>query len=184
MLSIDQGIITYRETPLSWPLRAFIALIGLSTGIGIPAAWLANASFSMPLLSLTLLGVVVVTCAGFGALLIVITFASVNELRIDPADDCVTRTRRSPLVNGTTRIPRRDLGLPTVIMRDSDDGPFPILHLTFPGGRRFEMANFDTRAQAELWRDRIGATLTATGEKISLNQRFSRHFQRMRQHRR
>lgn len=165
MLSMANGTITYRETPLRWPLRAFIAFIGFCTGLGIPTTWLAEASFSMPVTSLAVLGLVVVICAGFGAIMVMIAFSSVSTLRIDPADDCVTLNRRGPFKNDTTRIPRCDIGLPKVTMRHSDDGPFPILHMPLPAGKPLEMVGFDNRAQADFWRDQIETTLLAPSSK-------------------
>ena len=161
MLSMDQGIILYRETPLPLALRGFIAFIGISCGLGIPAAWLANASLSMPLPALALLAVVVVVCPGFCVVLVGLALVSTTELRIDPALDSVTRTRRGPLLNDVNHFPRHGIGPPVVTMRDAEDGPFPVLRLPLQRGKWIEMASFSSRDEADLWRDRIAAALAA-----------------------
>lgn len=161
MIAMDHGIITYRETPLPLALRVFIAVIGLGVGLGIPAAWLANASLSHPVWTWFLLGAVVIISAGFGGVLVILSLASATELRIDPGADSVTRIRRGPLVNDTTTYPRSLIGPPVLKMQDSEDGPYPVLRLPMPGKRSQEMANFANRAEAEVWLNRITAALTA-----------------------
>jgi hypothetical protein len=159
MLTVDQGLIIYREAPFRPALRLFIALIGLGIAFGIPAAWLANAHMGLPLVSLLVLGGVAVLSFGFGALLLALSLVSVTEVRIDPSADFVTRIRRGPLLNDRTQIPRTAIGPPVLTLRDGEDGPFPLLTLTLPRGRRLEMACFADRAEAEAWRDRITAAL-------------------------
>jgi hypothetical protein len=159
MLTSDQGRITYRERPLPLALRVFTCVIGLGTGFGIPAAWLANVSAQTPWPTLALVTIVVMVCAVFGGIFFLIAFASATELLIDPTQPAVIRTRRGPLQNDTTPIPRRNFGPPAVIMRDAEDGPFPILRLPLPGAAQIDMACFDTRAEAETWCKIIAAAL-------------------------
>jgi len=161
MLTMDAGIITYRENPLPWPLRIFIAVLAVGTGIGIPAAWLANVSATTPLAVLALVAAVTIACAAFGLFLMLLVFVSTTELRIDPSQPDALRLRRGPVLNDSTAIPRRAFGLPAVTLRDSDDGPFPVLTLPVQGRRRIEMACFDSHAEAEAWRNLIARALAA-----------------------
>jgi hypothetical protein len=160
MLTMDNGIITYRERALPGPLRSFIALLGFSVGLGIPAAWLANVNAQTSWPTLALVALVVVACTALGMLFVLLALVSAIELQIDPTAATVLRIRRGPLLNDTTKIPRGTFGTPVVIMRDSEDGPFPILQLPMAGRKRIEMACFDNRSEAEAWRKAIAVALT------------------------
>ena len=161
MLRTDANRITYRESPLPGPLRAFVLFLGLGVGLGIPAAWLANvgAETSWPVLALV--AAVVLVSGGLGGFFLLLALVSTTELRIDPALPGVTRSRRGPLINDIRTVPRHSIGPPALIMRQAEDGPFPVLRLPVPGGRPIEMACFDSRAEAERWRDAIAAALRA-----------------------
>ncbi|NTT84983.1 hypothetical protein [Tabrizicola fusiformis] len=161
MLRMDANRITYRENPLPWPLRAFVLFLGLGVGLGIPAAWLANvgAETSWPVLALV--GAVVLVSGGLGGFFLLLALVNTTELWIDPALPGVTRSRRGPLINDIRTMPRHSIGPPALIMREAEDGPFPVLRLPVPGGRPIEMACFDSRAEAERWRDAIAAALRA-----------------------
>ncbi len=161
MLTMNQGRITYCESPLPLLLRGFIGVIGLGVGLGIPGAWLANVNAQTSWAALAFVVIVVLVSALFGCVFILIALASATELRIDPTQPAVLRLRRGPLLNDSTAIPRHDFGPPTVIMRDSEVGPFPILRLSLAGRRRIEIACFDSSAEAERWRDTIAAALRA-----------------------
>ena len=158
MLTMDRGIITYRETPLPLALRLFSGLLGLGIATVIPLVWIGGASLATPPLLLALVAAVAAVAVGFGGFLIVLGLASATELRIDPAGPA-TRIRRGRLLNDSTPIPRDAFGPPEVRMKDSEDGPFPILHLPLQGRRRLELTGFDSRAEAEAWRGLIAAAL-------------------------
>lgn len=160
MLTIEQGIITSRETPLPLALRLFAAFLGIGIGTVIPLAWLANAQAQTRAPVLVLLAVVVLVSVVFGAFLIFLSLSSRTEMRIDPAQPMVLRIRRGPILNDRTEIPRGCFGTPVVTMRDSEDGPFPVLTLPVQGRRRIQLAGFDSRAEAEAWRDLIARALS------------------------
>lgn len=161
MLTMDENRITYRERPLPWPLRGFIAVLALGVGLGIPAAWLANVGMQTSWPVLALVAGIVLACGALGGFFLLLTLVSATELQIDPARPEVIRIRRGPLISDTRAIPRHSIGPPALIMRQAEDGPFPILRLPLPGGRPVEMACFDSRAEAERWRDAIAAALRA-----------------------
>ena len=161
MLTMDQGRIIYRERPLPLALRGFSAVLGLGVGLGIPVPWLANVRADTSLPVLVLVALVVMASLTMGAFLLVLSRVSATELQIDPTRPDALRIRRDPIVNDQTLFPRRDFGRPEVIMRASEDGDFPVLRLPRPRGRPIEMACFSSRAEAEGWRDTIGAALRA-----------------------
>ncbi len=161
MLTMDQGIITSREAPLPLALRFFAAFLGIGIGTMIPLAWLVNVSDQTSAPVLVLVAAVVLASVAFGVFLIFVSLASATELRIDPAQASVLSTRRGPLVNDRLEIPRKNFGPPAVVMHDSEDGPFPILTLPVQGRRRLQLMDFDSRAEAEAWRDLIAKALAA-----------------------
>lgn len=162
MLTMEQGIITCREAQPPLALRLFIVFLGLGIAIGIPSAWTAGASLSDPPPILLLLAVITVVSVGFSGFFVFIGLVSATELRIDPALPQATRIRRGPALNDTTLIPRAAFGPPMVWMKDSEDGPFPILRLPLRDRRRIEMACFGSRAEAEAWRDLIARALAVS----------------------
>src|SRR5690606_546242 len=83
MLTVDRGIITYREAQLPVALRLFTIFLGLGIAIGIPCAWTANASLSDPPPILILLAVVTLVSVGFGGFFVFLGLVSASELRID-----------------------------------------------------------------------------------------------------
>lgn len=161
MLTMDQGRITCRQTPLPLPLRLFIGFLGIGIGTVIPGAWISNVTAASPVPVLLLVALVTAVSVAFGVFLITVSLVSATELRIDPRG-AATRIRRGPLLNDSVPIPRSAFGPPEVVMRDSvEDGPFPILRLPVQGHRRMEFTCFDTRAEAEAWRDLITQALRA-----------------------
>lgn len=124
------------------------------------ATFFANLSRATPPTLLALLGLICLATTAFAAFMAVLALAGTTEFQIDPASGSVLRVRQGPLLCDRTNLPKAAFGTPSVVMRDSEDGPFPILQLPMDGWRRpFEMACFDSRAEAELWRDRIAAAL-------------------------
>jgi hypothetical protein len=161
MLTMDQGRITYRETPLPLALRGFIAVLAVGVGLGIPAAWLTNVTTQTSWPVLALLVVVVGVCLALGGFFLLLVLVSATELQIDPTQPDALRIRRGPVLNDRTPIPRRSFGSPEVVMRSSEDGDYPLLRLPLPGGSRIEMACFDSRTEAEGWCRAISAALRA-----------------------
>ena len=160
MLTMDRGIITCRQTPLPPALRLFSGFLGIGIGTVIPGAWISNVTAATPAPVLLLVALVTAVTVAFGVFLIVVSLVSATELRIDPRGGA-TRIRCGPLLNDRAQIPRSAFSPPEVVMRDSEDGPFPILRLPVQGHRRMEFTCFDTRAEAEAWRDVIARALRA-----------------------
>lgn len=161
MLVQDANIITYREQSLPLLLRLFIGVLSLAIGLLLPLTWIINVNgqTSVPVLmlvaSVTLLSVV------FGAFLARVALVSATELHIDPSAPHVIRTRRGPWLNDVSQLPRRSFAPPELIMRDSEDGPYPILRLRHSGRKLLDIACFDGPSEAEAWRKAIVRALAA-----------------------
>ena len=91
MLTMDENRITYRERPLPWALRGFVAVLGLGVGLGIPASWLANVGTQTGWPMLALVAAVVLVCGALGGFFLLLTLVSATELQIDP---CLLYTSR------------------------------------------------------------------------------------------
>lgn len=162
MLTVDRGIITYREAQLPLALRLFSGFLGLLIATGIPYVWIAGASLSTPPLLLLLVAVVTVVSVSLGSFFVFLSLVSASEIRIDPSLPQVTRIRRGPLLNDMALIPRTAFGTPEFWMKPSvEDDPTPMVLLPLQGRRRIEMVGFDSRAEAEAWRDLIATALRA-----------------------
>lgn len=156
MLTIQGRAIVYQETPLPLWLRVFAIVLGLGLATVIPVPLVIHADWGKlwPTLPLALVFGLVPVAAGVTFLCI--GLVSATTLRLDPATGVATRMLRSPLINRVEKFPLGTLATPEVVMREaSEDPPFPVLRLGFPGGRAVEMACFSDRAEAESWGDRI-----------------------------
>ncbi|MFT4151125.1 MAG: hypothetical protein QM656_13085 [Paracoccaceae bacterium] len=160
MLTMDGDAILYRERQLPVVLRVFAVVLGLGIATVIPLAFLINLRPGMSALTLLVVGACVLFPLVIGPFFILIGLVSATELRLDPATGRATRILRGPVVNRRDSFALSDISVDQVAMRDSEDGPFPILRLHLPGWRRWlDMACFDNRAEAEAWRARILSTL-------------------------
>jgi len=161
MLTQDAETIVYREKPLPLLLRLFALLLAVGLVTVVPAPFVIHADWTTPS-SMWLLAIL---CIGFsasvGIAFAVIALVSATELRLDGRSGTATRVLRGPIVNRSDDYRLAEFGMPVVTMRESsDDGPFPILNLPLPGGRKVQMACFADRAEAECWRDRIAMLLS------------------------
>lgn len=156
MLTIDGNAIIYKEKPLRPLLRTFIVLLGLGLAIMVPAPFIIHANWGSLSWTLPLVVFCILFPIGVGIIFVLIGLVSATELRLDPATGRVDRRLRGPIVNRSDTFRLSDIAPPEVFMNDnSDGGPFPVLRLKLPDGRRLDMACFSDRREAELWRDRI-----------------------------
>jgi hypothetical protein len=161
MLTLDGQTITYRQPQLSLPLRLFMLVLGLSLAIGLPLPFVIYPDWTHPEPMLLIAVIAIAAGLGMGGFLIAAALWSANELRLDPATGRADRTLRGPLVNRSESFPLSSLALSEVIMRDSDDGPYPLLRLTLPRGLPVDIVCFLNRDEAERWQRKIAATLAA-----------------------
>jgi hypothetical protein len=111
---------------------------------------------------LALLLVLIAGPLAFALFLLRVLLASAIELQIDPQSPDVLRIRRGLILNDRTEIPRHSFGPPEIVMRQTEDGPTPMLRLPLPvRGRIIESTNFMNRAEAEGWCRAIAAALRA-----------------------
>lgn len=164
MLEQDGRAIIVTEKPLPWPLRIFALILGLGIGIVVPAPFLIHADWGWPetpAAAGTLLVAVFAILAGvsFGLFLLWLVTVRAATLRLDPESGRASVIRGRGALAGRRDFALTDLPAPLVILRDSEDGRYPVLRLPLPQGRAFELAHFTTQAEAEIWRDRIAAML-------------------------
>lgn len=155
MISEDRHIITFRQKQPPLLLRLFAIFLGLGISTVIPAPFIIHADWGnwSPSLLLALLCIVIPPV--IGCLFIVIGLVSATALRIDAATGEVTRTMRGPILRRNERYPLASIAPPELVMRDSEDGPYPILRLRLPQWPLVEMCDFANRAEAEHWQNRI-----------------------------
>ncbi len=161
MLNIDGQTIIYRQQQLPLPLRLFMLVLGLSLAIGLPLPFLVYPDWSTPDPILLIAVIAIAVGLGMGGFLTAAALWSASELRLDPATGRADRTLRGPLVNRHESFPLSALTLSDVILRDSDDGPYPLLRLSLPRGLPLDIACFLNRDEAERWQRKIAATLAA-----------------------
>jgi len=160
MLTSDGKAIIYREKRIHPALRMFAVFLGLGLATVIPAPFVMHAQWGTPSPILLLAAFCIVFPIAVGALFVLIGLASSTELRLDPATRRAERRLRGPIVNRHESFRFSEMPAPEVVMcHNSEDGPFPILRLPLPRGRRLDMACFANRAEAEAWRDRIARPL-------------------------
>ncbi len=159
MLSIEDETIVYRQAQLPWALRLFMLVLGLSIAVCMPLPFLIHLNWLRPS-PLFLLGVLFIAAPlAFGGFLVTAAVWSATELRLDPTKRTATRILRGPFVNRSDEFALADIRVSEVVTRNSEDGPYPLLHLSMPGRRRLDMVGFIDRAEAERWRSRIECAL-------------------------
>ena len=159
MIAFDGEAIVFREEPLPLWLRAFTLFLGSGLAFVGSTPFMVHPDWTdfSPVLIVAALFIVVMIAAG--AFFIVIGLFSATDLRLDPVTGHADRYLRGPIVNRHDRFPLSRVAPPDLIMRDSEDGPYPILKLKLPRGR-VEMACFDNEAEARAWCARIEGVLT------------------------
>ncbi|MFC4254157.1 hypothetical protein GRI97_01890 [Altererythrobacter xixiisoli] len=159
MISEDRHSIIVLQKPLPLMLRIFAVFLGLGIATVIPAPFIIHADWSQ--WSPTLL--VVVLCIAvppvIGCVFILIGLSSATELRIDAERREITRIMRGPVYRRRDCYPFAGMQPPELIMRDSEDGPYPILRWRLPQWPVAEMCDFAHREEAEYWQGRIGQML-------------------------
>jgi hypothetical protein len=161
MLTIDGRTIIYRQPQLPLPLRLFMLVLGSSLAIGLPLPFLFYPDWTTPDPILLIAAFAILAGLGMGGFLIAAALWSASEVRLDPATGRADRTLRGPLVNRHESFPLSALTLSDVILRDSDDGPYPMLRLSLPRGLPLDIACFINRDEAERWQRKIASTLVA-----------------------
>ena len=162
MLIEHERAIIYRQRPLPLPLRLFILVLGLGIGIMIPIPFMIHADWGTPSPTLLLAALCIIVPVVLGSFFVILSFVSSTELRLDPTAGCAVRIMRGPFLKRHETYPFSALTPPVLIMRDSEDGPYPVLRLRLPKWPVVEMSDFSGRPEAEKWRERIAAVLAKT----------------------
>lgn len=159
MITQEDGRILCREGRMPWPLRLFALVLALGCGGMIPAVFLFHLRWDTPPVAMLLVFGCVAFALYVGGMMLLVALVRPMVLVLDPATGEVTRARRGDLRDVTDRFRLADLPPPQVVMRDSEEGIYPVLRLALPRGRAFEVADLRDRAEAEQWRDRIDAII-------------------------
>jgi len=165
MIAFDGAAIIYRERPLPLWLRAFAVFLGVGLATVIPTPFIIHADWTVFSPVLVLAALCIVTPIALGAFFVFLGFVSATDLRLDPAAGVAERSLRGPIVNRKDRFSLSEISKPEVVMRDSEDGKFPILKLRLPRGR-VEMACFDSEAEARAWCSQINLLLRKDGPRF------------------
>lgn len=159
MLIEDEQAIIYRQERLPLPLRLFILLLGLGIGIVVPLPFIIHADWGTPSPTLLLAALCIILPIVLGSFFVILAFASSTELRLDLATGFATRIMRGPFLRRHETYPLSMLTPPALIMRDSEEGAYPVLRMRLPKWPMLEMSDFSGRAEAETWQARIAAVL-------------------------
>jgi hypothetical protein len=162
MLTFDGAAIVYRQDSPSWSFRLFAIFLGLGLATCIPLPFIVHTDWLNPSPVLLLAVACIVFPIFVGGVFVLMGTASATELRLDPVTGRAERELRGPIVNRRDSFRLSDIAPPDLIMRDSEDGSFPILRLRLPNRSRIEMACFVDRADAERWRESITRILPAS----------------------
>lgn len=154
-ISTTPGGILYREKLSVW-MRLFIAIIGFGCGVMIPVVWIGLADWRAFSWETALAALVSVLTGAFGLLCVVIALAGVKTLQFDRTRRVMTQTVRGPLGRRALEIPFDRIERVDLVMRDSEDEPYPVLLLFVAGQRHpIELADVGDRPTAEGWREEI-----------------------------
>jgi hypothetical protein len=159
MLTEQGQAIIFRQGRLPLALRLFTLVLGLGVGIAIPVPFVIYPDWGTPSLTLLVAVFCIVFPAAVGAVFVVMALASSTELRLDPATGAATRILRGPVLRRRETYPLSALEPPVLIMRDSEEGAYPVLRMRLPKWPVVEMCDFSGRAEAEAWQARIASLL-------------------------
>ncbi len=155
MIREEQHAILFRQKSPPLALRLFAIVLGLGIATVIPAPFIIHADWSQWSATLLLVLACIIIPPVIGGVFIIIGLVSATDLRIDAARGEVTRIMRGPILRRHECYPFTAIAPPELTMRDSEDGPYPILKLRLPRWPVVEMCDFAHRAEAEYWQDRI-----------------------------
>ncbi|TDR94824.1 hypothetical protein [Enterovirga rhinocerotis] len=155
------GGLIYREEKLSLAARVFAGTIGLSM-FGGCAIFLHLGRWFPPAWTDAIAVVAILAFAGVGAVGLFIAFSARKTLDFDAERRVIRRDVVSPLGSWRDEIPFARVEGIALHLRETEDGPFPLVRLTVAGARRpVELAGLGTPPQADAWRERIEALLKA-----------------------
>lgn len=161
MIVEEDGRILCREGPMPLALRGFALVLALGCGGVIPYVFLSNLRWDTPVTH----RLIVLGCALFalmvGAFLLLVALVRPVTLALDPVAGQVIRSRSGDPRKVLARFALSDLPQPQVLMRDSEEGVYPVLRLSLPRGRPFDATGFRDPDEAEVWRARIARLIAS-----------------------
>ena len=151
------GGLLYREEPLSIFARLFAAAIGLSMFAG-GAIFASLGRWMPPAWTDAIALAAILAFAGVGAVCLLVAFCSRKTLDFNVERRAIARDVVAPIGRWRDEIPFDRVTKVELHVRQTEDGPFPLVRLRLAGERGpIELAGFDTPEQAERWRQKIAA---------------------------
>lgn len=157
-ISEAAGVILYREH-LSLGARIFIGALGLVMAVLGPAAMI---SIAVPQWSLSFILTIFTGLAllSFGVFALTAALGGARTLEFGLARRVLVVSTRGPLTRSRAEYAFSAIPEPFLEMRESEDGPYPVLGLALPGEkRRLEMTGFADAGEAIHWQKRLTAAL-------------------------
>ena len=161
-ISEQNGVIRYRSEFAAWA-RVFVGLIGIALALCGPATMISIAAPAWSLsFALSVFTGVALLLFGLFALTVSLSAAMTLDFRL--SDHVLVVSTRGPLTRSRTEYDFAAVSGPTLTMRDSEDGPYPVLGMTVRGRRSgLEMTGFASAEEARLWQKRIADIIAKTG---------------------
>jgi hypothetical protein len=151
------GGLVYREEPLSILARLFAATIGLSMFVG-GAIFASLGRWMPPAWTDVIALVAILAFAAVGVVGLLIAFCGRKTLDFDGERRTIARRVVAPIGRWRDEIPFDRVTGVELHVRQTEDGPFPLVRLRVADERRpVELAGFDTPDEADRWRERIAA---------------------------
>lgn len=144
------------EEHISWPLRLFVAVIGLAMFL-IPVPFVQHGHWGLPWWQLLLLALCILIPVLLGLLFLCLAGGRCLRLHFDNGPRCMVRHGRLPLPPGA--VPYTQIEPPSVLERSAEDGPYYVVRLRVQGERAMHLGSFGLRADAQAWCQRISDQL-------------------------
>lgn len=157
-ISETAGVITHSSRFPAWA-RVFVGILGAVTVLLGPATMISIAAPGWTLsFALTVFTGTALFLFGVFALVVSLSAAMTTEFRI--AERVLVVTKRGPLGRSRAEYGFDEVGGPSLAMRDSEDGAYPVLTLRVGSKRaRLEMTGFADEGDAQRWLGRLNQVL-------------------------
>ncbi|MGV3548273.1 hypothetical protein [Rhizobium sp.] len=157
-ISETAGVITHSSRFPAWA-RIFVGVLGAVTVLLGPATMISIAAPGWTLsFALTVFTGTALFLFGVFALVVSLSAAVTLEFRI--AERLLVVTKRGPLGRSRAQYGFDDVREPSLSMRDSEDGAYPVLTLRVGSSHaRLEMTGFADEGDARRWLGRIADVL-------------------------
>jgi hypothetical protein len=154
-LAVAAEGIVYREHMPHW-VRVFCGVIGLSMFL-IPIPYVMHNDWHTFSFATIVAIAAIIFPVLVGGMIVFVSVSGVRQLVFQNAQRMAVQTMRWPFISKRSEIAADRFRSVEVAMRDSEDGPYPVLKLFIHGSRPLTLVGFETRADAYLWKELIEA---------------------------